>query len=89
MEARFILPQKIPNSYASLEFCAWYVIAYSVPGYNINNTCIKWIKAMFQAKKGFKTTRLRGTDELLQTELEVDPAGAAGHEARPAEESQQ
>ena len=44
---------------------------------------------MFQAKKGFKTTHLRGTDELLQTELEVDPAGAAGHEARPAEESQQ
>ena len=46
-KARFNLPQKISNSYASLRFYAWYVIADSVPGYNINSTCIKQIKAMF------------------------------------------
>ena len=45
-EARFNVPQKTLNSYTGLGFCAWYVIAYSVLGYNINNTCIKWIKAM-------------------------------------------
>jgi len=37
-EARFNLPQKVPNSYARFGFCAWYVIEDSVPGYNINNT---------------------------------------------------
>jgi len=57
-EARFNLPQKVPNSYANLLFCAWYIIANSVPGYNINNTCIKKIKVMFQAKKGYKSTHL-------------------------------
>ena len=75
MEAKFNLPQKVPNSYASLEFCAWYIIADSVPSYNINSTCIKWIKAMFQVKKGSKTTHLKGMDEFLQAELEVDLTG--------------
>jgi len=70
-EARFKLPQKTPNSYTSLGFCAWYVIANSVSGYNINNTCIKRINAMFQAKKGCKNTRLKGMDEFLQAELEI------------------
>ena len=31
-KTRFNLPQKTPNSYASLRFCVWYVIADSVPG---------------------------------------------------------
>jgi len=88
-EVRFNLPQKVPNSYASLGFCAWYVIADSVPGYNINSTCIKRIKAMFQTKKGSKSTRLKGMDEFLHTELKADPTGAAGHGARPTEESHQ
>jgi len=74
-EVRFNLPQKISNSYASLGFCAWYIIANSVSGYNINSTCIKWIKAMFQVKKGSKTTHLKGMDEFLQAELEVDLTG--------------
>jgi len=43
---------------------------------------------MFQAKKGSKTTRLKGTSEL-QAGLEVDPTGAAGQGTRLAEESQQ
>ena len=73
-EARLNLPQKIPNSCSSLRLCAWYVIADSVPEYNINNNCIRRIKAMFQAKKGSKYTRLKGMDEFLQIELEVDQA---------------
>ena len=47
IETRFNLPQKVPNSYASLGFCAWYIITDSIPDYNIKNTCIKWIKAIF------------------------------------------
>ena len=49
------------------------------PSYNINNNCIKQIKAMFQAKKGSKNTHLKGMDEFLQAELEADPTEAAGH----------
>jgi len=81
--------QKVQNSYASLRFCAWYIIADSVPGYNINSICVKKIKAMFQAKKGSKSTRLKGMGEFLQSELEDDPTGAAGHEKKPTEESHQ
>ena len=75
-EARFNLSQKVPNSYVSLRFCAWYVISDSVPDYNINNTCIKKIKAMFQAKKGSKSTHMKGMGEFLQAEREADPTGA-------------
>ena len=46
-EARFNLPQKTTNSYTSLGYCAWYMIADSVLEYNINNTSIKRINAMF------------------------------------------
>ena len=70
-KATFNLPQKILNSYANLEFRAWYVITDSVPGYNINNTCIWKINAMFQAKKGSKNTHLKEMDEFYQAELEV------------------
>ena len=85
IEARFNRSQKILNSYASLGFCAWYVIANSVPGYNINNTYIKQIKVIFQAKKGSKNTHLKGMDEFLQAELEADPTRVAGHGVRPTE----
>ena len=43
----------------------------SVPGYNINNAYIRQIKAMFQARKGSKNTRLKAMDEFLQVELEA------------------
>ena len=59
------------------------------PGYNINSTYIKKIKAMFQAKKGSKSTRLKGMGEFLQAELAADPTGAVRHEEKPAEESHQ
>jgi len=55
IKARFNLPQKTPNSYASFGFCAWYVIVDSAPGYNINNTCTRRIKAMFRNKKALRS----------------------------------
>ena len=70
-EERYNLPQKTPNSYTSLGFCAWYVIVDSVSGYNINNTCVKRIKSMFKAKKGSKNTHLKEMDEFLQAELKI------------------
>ena len=76
---RFNLPHKVSNSYARVGFCAWYMIADSIPGYNINITCIKRIKAMFHAKKGFKTTHLKGMDEFIQAELEANPTEDARH----------
>ena len=87
--ASFNLPQKVPNSYVRIRFCSRYVIMDSIPGYNVNSTSIKQIKDRFQAKKGFKTTHLRGTSKILQADLEVNPTGATGQEARLAEESQQ
>jgi len=76
---RFNLSQKISNSYASLEFCAWYVIVDSLSRYNINNTYIRQIKDMFQARKGSKNTRLKRMDEFLQAELEAGQKEATGH----------
>jgi len=88
-EARFNLPQKIPNSYTSLRFCARHVIADSVPEYNINNSCIGQIKAMFQAKKGSKNIRLKGMDEFLRAKLEAGQMEAAGYGEKPVEEPYQ
>jgi len=64
-EVRFNLPQKIPNSYASFRFCAWYVIVESVPGHNKNNTFNRQIKIIFQARKGSKNIRPKGMDKFL------------------------
>jgi len=77
------------TSFTSLGFCAWYVIADFVPGYNIISTCIKKIKALSQAKKGPKAVHLKGTCALPQVGLLVDPMGVVGQRARLAEESQQ
>ena len=88
-EATLNLPQKAPNTYVGLGFCAWYVIADLIPGYNINNICIRRINAMFHANKGFKNTRFKRMDEFLQTELEIGQTEAAGYGEKPAEESHQ
>ena len=61
----------MPNSYATLGFCTGYAIAALVLGYNINITCIKDIKALYNAKKSFKKTLLRGMDEFLEAEGEA------------------
>ena len=73
----------------SLGFYTWYVITDSFPGYNINSTCIKQIKAMFQAKKVSKNTHLKGMDEFFQAELEADQVGTVGHGEKPTDESHQ
>jgi len=44
---------------------------------------------MFQAKKGSKSTHLKGMGEFLQAELEADPTGTAGYGEKPAEKSHQ
>jgi len=69
--------------------CAWYVIMDSVPGYNINNTYIRQIEAMFQAKKGSKNTGLKGMDKFLQAELEAGQTEVARHGKEHAEEPYQ
>ena len=65
------------------------MIADSVLGYNINKTCIRLIKVIFQAKKGSKNPRLKGMDEFLQAELKIGKTEAAGHGEKPAEEPHQ
>ena len=59
----------------------------SVPGHNKNNTFIKQIKIMFQARKGSKNIRLKGMDKFLQAELLAGQMEDAGHGEEPAEES--
>ena len=41
---------------------------------------------MFQAKKGSKSTYLKGMDEFLQAELEIGQTEAGGRGKKPAEE---
>ena len=67
----FSLPQWTPNSYTSLSFCTWNVIADTVPGYGINTSCIKAIKSTYSAYKGSKTTHKKGMNEFLDVELEA------------------
>ena len=67
----FDLPQKIPNFYGTLSFCTWYAIAVLVPGYNVNYTCIKDIKALNNTRKSSMKTHLRGMDEFLEAESEA------------------
>jgi len=64
----FHLPQKVPNLHVTLGFSSWYSIASSRPGYNINITCIKKIKAHFDSKVGFARSRLPGRSEFLDSE---------------------
>jgi hypothetical protein len=66
--AMFHLPQKVPNLQATLGFSSWYSVASSRPGYNLNNTCIKEIKAYFDSKVGSPRSRLPGRGEFLDSE---------------------
>ena len=60
------LPQRMPNSYTTLGYCTWYVIADLMPGYNINNSCLKEIKAFYNACKNSKNTHVKGMSEFLK-----------------------
>jgi len=52
--AVFTLPHKTPNSYASLDFCAWYFMANKVPGFGIDTSGIMGIKFAYKAMEGVK-----------------------------------
>ena len=51
--AIFSLPHRTPNSHTSLSFCTWYFLASRMPGFEINSSCIKSIKASYKAKLEF------------------------------------
>ena len=55
---KFSLPQKVSNSYTTLSFCSWYALVSSKPEYNINNTCLREIKAKYDSRRGSTKTRL-------------------------------
>ena len=80
--AVFTLPHKMPNSYASLDFCTWYFMANKVLGFRINTSCIKGSKSMYKAKVGSKGCRMRGMTEYQEAEKEVEKE--ARREARRA-----
>ena len=84
-EATFSLPQKTPNSYATLGFWTWYAISDSVLGCNANNTCIKEIKTMYNTRKESKKTRLKVIQEFLEAKSEAGQAKVA-HVFKPGEE---
>ena len=42
-----------------------------MPRYNINSTCIKEIKALYNNRKNSKKTHLRGMDKFLEAESEA------------------
>ena len=75
--ATLSLPQRTPNSYTTLGFCIWYVIVDTVPGYLINNSCIKGIKSFYYARKDSKNSRLKGMNEFLEAESEACRAEAS------------
>jgi len=55
----FSLPHRTPNCHISLSFCTWYFLASRVPGFKINTSCIKSIKASHKAKLD-SNKRVRG-----------------------------
>jgi len=62
-----ILPQRTPNSYTALRFCTWYAIADLVHGYNVSITCIKDIKAWYNAQMNSKKHSLEGHKRVYQS----------------------
>jgi len=75
--AIFNLPQRPPNAYTSLSFCTWYIVANTVPGYEMNASCIKAIKSSYNVHRGSKTVRKKGMNEYLQAEKEAGACGVA------------
>jgi len=60
--AVFSLPHRTPNCYTSLSFYTWYFLASRVPGFKMNTSCIKSIKASYKVKSGSKS-HMRGMSE--------------------------
>ena len=61
-KAIFSLSHKTPNCYTSLSFCTRYSLASRMPGFRINASCIKSIKASYKDKLE-SNKHMRGMDE--------------------------
>ena len=63
-ERYLVFHNKSPTPIPALAFAPGMSSANTVPGYEINTSCIKAIKSIYNARKGSKATRMRG-DELI------------------------
>jgi len=70
MRAVSSLPHRTPNCHTSLSFCTWYFLTSRVPGFRINTSCIKSIKASYKAKLDSKK-RVRRMTEYQEAERET------------------
>jgi len=85
-KAIFSLPHKTPNCYTSLSFCTWYSLASKMPGFSINISCIKSIKATYKDKLE-SNKRARGMEEYQAAEKEAGgEAGVGPRAAAPKEQ---
>ena len=64
---KFSLTRKVPNLQVTLGFSSWYALASGKPGYNINNTCLREIKAKFESKRDSANTRLPGVRDFVDS----------------------
>ena len=92
-KAIFSLPHKTPNCYTSLSFCTWNSLASRMPGFGINTSCIKSIKASYKDKLE-SNKRVRGMDEYQTAERETGGevgmgSKAAAPKGQPAKKSRQ
>ena len=69
--AIFSLPQRPPNAYISLNFCIWFIVAKTIPLYEVNASYIKAIKFAYSAHRGFRTACKKGMNEYLKAEKEA------------------
>ena len=64
---KFSLPRKVPNLQVTLGFSSWYALASGRPGYNINCTYLREIKAKFESKRDSTNTRLPGVGDFVDS----------------------
>ena len=83
--AVFSLPHKTPNSYISLSFYMWYIIANTMLDFRINTFCIKAIKSVYNAQRGPIASQVRGMNEYLEAEKEGGKYEAAQESERGVE----
>ena len=69
--AIFSLPQRPPNAYISLSFCIWFIVAKTIPLYEVNASYIKAIKFVYSAHRGSNTAYKKGMNEYLKVEKEA------------------
>jgi len=84
----FCLLYRTPNCHTHLSFCTWYFLASRVPGFGINSSCIKSIKASYKAKLE-SNKRMRGMTEYQEAEKETGREVGMEPRWRSAEQRQQ